>query len=115
MADTNAHIARLSEVLGFDPGKKDQITAEAFKEVIAELQAERQKSVKEKAKVHLLRLMELRDQKSKMDRDYTNASKKWDKETGKMLKQIESMLSGKPVEEEGDKDGEEKKEGEKTE
>jgi hypothetical protein len=104
--NTNTHIARLSDMLGFDPGKKDQITSEAFKEVVAEIQAERQKAVKEKAKTQLLKAMEIRDQKSKMDKEYANASKKWDKEMGNLLKQIESMLTGKPVEEEEKKEGE---------
>jgi hypothetical protein len=103
--NVNAHIAKLTDLLGFDPGKKDQITSEAFKEVVAEIQAERQKSIKEKAKAQLLRAMEMRDQKQKTDNEYHAASKKWDKEMGKVLRGIEAMLTGKPVEE----DKEEKK------
>ena len=103
MAEINAHITKLTELLGFDPGKKDQITSEAFKEVVAEIQAERQKTIKEKAKTQLVRAMEMRDQKEKTDREYAAQSKKWDKEMGKLLKGIESMLTGKPIEEEGEK------------
>jgi len=99
----NAHISRLTELLGFDPGKKDHITADAFKEVVEEIKAERQKSIKEKAKTQLVRLMEMRDQKEKVDREYASASKKWDKEAGKMLRGIEAMLTGKPVEDENEK------------
>ncbi len=102
-AGVNSHIAKLKDMLGFDPGKKDQITSEAFKEVVQEIQAERQKAIKEKAKTQLVRAMEMRDQKEKMDREYASASKKWDKEMGKVLKGIESMLTGKPVEDEEEK------------
>ena len=105
MADHNAHITKLTDLLGFDPGKKDQITSGAFREVVAEIQAERQKAIKEKAKIQLIRAMEMRDQKDKTDREYASASKKWDKEMGKVLSGIEAMLTGKPAEE----DKEEKK------
>lgn len=105
--EVNTHVGKLQEMLGFDPAKKDNITSEAFKEVVAEIQAERQKVIKEKAKTQLLRAMELRDQKDKADRDYAAASKKWDKEMGKTLRGIEAMLTGKPVDEEKE---EEKKE-----
>jgi hypothetical protein len=105
--NVNVHVAKLQDLLGFDPGKKDNITTDAFKEVVAEIQAERQKAIKEKAKAQLLRAMELRDQKDKSDREYAAASKKWDKEMGKTLRGIEAMLTGKPVEEEKE---EEKKE-----
>jgi hypothetical protein len=102
----NNHISKLNDLLGFDAGKKDQITSDAFKEVVAEIQAERQKVIKEKAKAQLIRAIEMRDQKEKTDREYAAQSKKWDKEMGKLLRGIESMLTGKPVEE----DKEEKKE-----
>lgn len=108
MAEVNAHIAKLTDLLGFDPSKRDQITSDAFKEVVKEIQEERQKNIKEKAKTQLIRAMEMRDQKEKSDREYSNASKKWDKEMGKVLKGIESMLTGKPLEEE-----KEEKEGDK--
>lgn len=108
MSDSvNSHIEKLNSLLGFDSGKKDQITSDAFKEVVAEIQLERQRVVKEKAKVQLLRAIEMRDQKEKMDREYVQQSKKWDKEMGKLLRGIEAMLNGKPIVED-----EEKKEGE---
>lgn len=104
MADSvNNHIEKLNSLLGFDAGKKDQITSDAFKEVVAEIQQERQKSIKEKAKAQLLRAIEMRDQKEKTDREYLQLSKKWDKEMGKILRGIEAMLSGKPLEEEEEK------------
>jgi hypothetical protein len=94
------HLSKLTEMLGFDPGKKDQITADMFKEVTAEIQAEKNKLLREKAKVQLIRAIEMREQKEKTDREYSAASKKWDKEMGKILSGIESMLTGKPVQEE---------------
>lgn len=100
MSNTNDQVQRLQDILGFDPVKYDVVTKDAITEVVKEIQQERLKKVKEKAKEQLIKAIELREQKAKMDREYINNSKKFDKELGSILSQIEKALSGKTSEEE---------------
>jgi len=95
----NAHIDKLSNMLGFDPAKKVSITKDAFADVVKEIQEERMTEVKLRAKEQLVKAMQLREQMHKVDRDYQNQKKKFEKDLGKILNQITGALSGKSQEE----------------
>jgi hypothetical protein len=98
-AQQDQNVQKLSKMLGFNPDKKSNITQDALTEAVKEINEERIKEVKVKAKDLLIKAMQLREQKVKLDRDYAGQSKKFDKELGKILKQIEGALSGKTAEE----------------
>lgn len=90
---------KLQKLLGFDPDKRNNITQDALSEAVKEINEERIKEVKVRAKELLVKAMQLREQKVKLDREYNQQSAKFDKELGKILKQIEGALSGKSAEE----------------
>jgi vacuolar-type H+-ATPase subunit I/STV1 len=95
----NANAEKLQKMLGFDPDKKTNITQDALSEAVKEINEERIKEVKARAKELLIKAMQLREQKVKLDREYNQQSGKFDKELGKILKQIEGALSGKSQDE----------------
>lgn len=102
---------KLQELLGFDPIKKGTLTSELFSEVVKEIQEERLKEAKVRAKEHLVKAIGLREQMEKARRDFANQEKKFEKELGKVLNQIQGILSGKNPDEEkeeseGAKEGE---------
>lgn len=99
---------RLQDLLGFDAAKKGTLTSELFSEVVKEIQEERSKEAKVRAKEHLLKAMGLREQMDKAKKDFDSQYKKFEKELGKILNQIQSILSGKPCCDEEKEDCEEK-------
>jgi DNA replication protein DnaD len=93
---------RLQEMLGFDPVGKAGLTQDLFSEVVKEIQEERTKEAKAKAKEYLIKAMQLREQMEKAKRDFDTQYKKFEKELGKVLNQIQGILTGK---EEGEEVG----------
>lgn len=101
MQDQKTNSDKLFDILKFDASKKgSSITNDVFQEVVKEITDERMKEAKVKAKEHLLKAMQLREQMERARKDFDALYKKSEKELGKVLNQVESMLSGKPVEEE---------------
>ena len=99
MADkTNAE--KLQELLNFDPAKRPTLTQELFAEVVKEITDERVKTAKIKAKEELVKASQLREQMVKVKKEFENQYNKMEKDLGKMLNQIQGILSGKPPEEE---------------
>jgi len=101
MADQNTKKCageRLQELLGFDAAKKGTLTSELFGEVVKEIQEERQKEAKARAKEHLVKAMQLREQMEKARKDFEGQYKKFEKELGNILNQIQGILTGKPCE-----------------
>lgn len=95
----------LADVLGFKPGSHPSPTAELFAEVAKELNEERTKKAKERAKELLTKAIDLRTQRDNAEKQFRAQVAKFDKELGKLMKQIESLAAGKEPEPEGeDKD-----------
>lgn len=91
---------KLNEILGFDPSKSDNITKDAFIDVVKELQIEKMHAVKVKAKELLKKAMELKVNKDKADKEYKKQSDKFEKELGTLLRNISNMTNGVSNEEE---------------
>lgn len=91
---------KLQELLGFDPTKKGTLTADLFSEVVKEIADERHKEAKARAKEHLVKAIQLREQMAKARKDFDAQDKKFEKELGKALNQIQGILSGKNPDEE---------------
>lgn len=94
---TNAD--KLNEILTFDPAKRTSLTQELFGEVVKEIKEERAKEAKVKAKEQLIKAMQLREQMVKAEKDFNNQKQKMEKELGKVMNQIQGILSGKCPEE----------------
>ena len=112
MADaTSKHVEKLTELLGFDPVKRSTLTQDLFKEVVSDISKDRIDKAKAQAKDLLTKALQLRDQKDKCEKDFAKEMKKFDKELGKVMNQIQGLLSGKePQEEGGEGEKEESKE-----
>jgi hypothetical protein len=80
---------RLQELLGFDAAKRGTLTSELFGEVVKEIQEERAKEAKSRAKEHLVKAMQLREQMEKARKDFENQYKKFEKELGSVLNQVQ--------------------------
>lgn len=94
MADQNlASIDRLSKVLGYDPARQTG-TGEVFQAALKEIQEDRDKAVKEKAKALLTQAIDLRCKMDEARRQFTSQEKKFDKELKKLLGRIEGFAKG---------------------
>jgi hypothetical protein len=100
---------KLQDMLDFDAAKRPTLTQELFGEVVKEIKEERAKDAKAKAKEQLVKAMQIREGMAKAAKDFNNQQQKMEKELGKVLNQIQGILSGK-CPEECDKDGGEKDE-----
>lgn len=86
--------AKLQELLGFDPTKRGTLSANLFSEVVKEIADERHKEAKARAKEHLVKAIQLREQMAKARKDFDAQDKKFEKELGRVLSQIQGILSG---------------------
>lgn len=98
MADSTE---RLKEMLGFDPAAYSAPPNGVFAEALKELQEQRIKVAKEKAKEQLSKAIELREKMAVAKREYQNQEKKFEKELVKLLNRLEAMAKGDPPPEEG--------------
>ena len=92
---------RLVDLLGFDPAKKPTIgdkTSKLFQDTLKELTEEREKKAKEEAKTLMQKAMQLQEERAKARKQFQGADQKFEKELGKILNQINSMLTGKEPE-----------------
>lgn len=96
MADA---VDRLTAMFGFDPAKEMAAGNDVLKEALKEIGEERSKNAKTKAKEQLLKAIELRQQMAAKKREFENQYKKFEKELGKVLGQLDAMASGKSLEE----------------
>lgn len=91
---------KLTEILGYDPTKNPSPTAAILAEVANELRKEREDKARGRAKELLTKAVELRTQKADLDKKYQQAAQKFDKEFGKLMKQIDALAQGQePAEE----------------
>lgn len=93
---------KLADLLKFDAAKRHPLTNELFGEVVKEITEERVKASKVQAKEALTKAMDLRAQMHKAQKDFSNQQAKFEKELGKILNQVQGMLSGKEADEEKD-------------
>lgn len=95
---------RLTALLGFDPTAPHRLSESVFAEVVGEITQERTEETKKRAKTHLLKAIELRDKRVAAERAFRSEIQKFDKELGKVFKQIEGMLSGNATDDTESKD-----------
>ncbi len=98
----NTPAGRLESIVGFDAAKPFRLGSEAFAEVLKELTKERADVAKGKAKELLSKALSLRESAAKAEREFLAAKKKFDKELGKLVAGIQSIVDGKPVPNDGD-------------
>lgn len=89
---------------GENLARQGSLSQDLFGEVIKEIKEERAKANKVKAREYLEKAMDLWKQKEKAEREFRAALVKIDKELGKTLNQIEGMLSGRPAQDEAEKE-----------
>jgi hypothetical protein len=88
---------RLTDLLTFDPGRGVPLTGKAFAKVVREIKREKLATAQQQAKDLLVRAMDLQKQKTDAKRVFERQEKKFDKELGKVLKQIDNLLKGRPI------------------
>lgn len=101
---------KLATMLAFDAAKSPTLTQALFGEVVKEIQEERAKDAKSKAKEQLVKAMQIREQMVKASKEFGNQQQRMEKELGKVLNQIQGVLSGRYHEEHQDCDKEDNKE-----
>lgn len=90
----------LNDILGFDATKHPTPTADLFAEVAADLKKERLEKARVQAKELLAKAIELQTQKSALEKKFRAETQKFDKEFGKIMKQIDGLMAGRdPVDE----------------
>lgn len=104
---------KLCNLLGFDPGKGENVPAGVLGEAIKEIQEEKKAAGKVKAKELLTKLMGLKAERDKFKREADQKVAKMDKDIGKAWGAIERIANGQPPEDPNEKG--EKSEKEKTE
>lgn len=105
--ETDPQANRLTKIFGRDPAKPHTVTSDMLQEVMKGLDEADREAAKEKATALLTQAVELRKKKVNCVREHTGQIKKFDKEMGKLLNRIESMVQGTPIVEESDEDTQE--------
>lgn len=80
---------RATDVLGFEPTKRVATSAYILTKVKEKLQEERQKQAEEQAEKAMRQVIELCEKHAQAVRQFHSQEKKWDKELGKLLNQLE--------------------------
>lgn len=100
---------RLEKMLGFDPSKQSA-GSDVLTKAVEAITKERAEEALGKATDLLKQAIDLRKKRDQAERDFTAATKKFDKELGKLLNRIEALASGTSVKDddsEGADEGEE--------
>lgn len=90
----------LNDLLGFDSTKHPTPTSALFTEVATELQKERHDKAKGQAKELLTKAIELQSQQVGLEKKFNAEKQKFEKEFGKLMKQIEALVAGRDPEQE---------------
>lgn len=94
MADQNsANIDRLSKLLGYDAAKQHGGKS-VFDEALKEIQEEKDKATKVKAKEMLQKAIDIRMKMDEIDKQYNANRNKFNKELGKLMGKIEAFSRG---------------------
>lgn len=99
--------AKLTTLLGFNAARKSlPVTQEIFKEVLSEVTDERRKAAKGQVKELLTKAMDLHSQAAVAEKKFNQEKAKFEKELGKLINQIQSLIAGKEPEETTDQPAE---------
>lgn len=90
----NSPFGKLKAQLGFDPTKPARLSQLLMGEVIADLRKGKIEDAKKKATELLTKAIDLSEKKAQADRAYRKAGQAFDKELGKVIQQINSILEG---------------------
>lgn len=101
---------RLEKLIGFDAAKRLNVTKELFGELVDDIKKERLEKAKISAREQLVKAIELREQMVKVEKEFENNRRKFEKELGKLLNSLEASLNGQqpPTEEEPQEPAEQK-------
>ena len=91
---------RLEKLIGFDATKRLNVTKELFGELVDDIKKERLEKAKVAAREQLVKAIELREQMVKVEKEFENHRRKFEKELGKLLSGLEASLNGQPIPEE---------------
>lgn len=86
-------LEKLAGILGFDP-QGDVAAVGAISEAVLEIANERKALAKLKAKELIAKAIDMSKKKAEIDKAYKQESIKWDKEMGKLMKEIEGLSNG---------------------
>lgn len=90
----NSPFGKLKTQLGFDPTRPAKLSQVLMAEVIADLRKGKIEEAKKKATELLTKAIDLSEKKAQADRAYRKAGQAFDKELGKVIQQINSVLEG---------------------
>ena len=92
-------IAKLTDILGWDPGRSPAPTAALLKQALDEINKERTEKALGMAKEKLQKAIQLREEFAKTERQFNQAKQQFQKELGKILKSVEALSKGEPEQE----------------
>lgn len=104
MSDKRTNADRLEDILGQDPGKGNRITKEVFASALEKVQRKRSDLAEEQAMQYLEEAITLREEQSKLERQFNGQMKALDKKLGKAINKIQAFANGQsiPDDEEGE-------------
>lgn len=88
---------KLTELLGFDPNKRPSLGQKGgklFTEALADIVKERDEKAKAAATELFRKAIQLSDERNKARKAFQQADQKFEKELGKVLNQIQSLVNG---------------------
>lgn len=88
---------KLTELLGFDPTKRPTLGPKGgalFTEALADIVKEREEKAKTQATELFRKAITLSDERKKARAQFNQADAKFEKELGKVLSQIQALVSG---------------------
>jgi hypothetical protein len=96
------NVERLVKRMGFDPASRPSASEDLLKEVLGELNKERQDKAKVALKVTLEEAVKLREEMNKVDKQYNQTRANFNKQLGKLLNSLENSLRGRQQQPEGE-------------
>jgi hypothetical protein len=102
MSDKPDNTKRLTDLVGFDPAKKPSASETLFKEVLADIQKERDAKAREVVRTQLAEAIRLREEMHKAESEFNKQKQKFDSQLGKLLNSLENSLRGRPQVEEAE-------------
>ena len=98
MSDQNIDkVAALCTRLGFAPARQPTGDGKVLASVIEEIQKERETKVRGQLKELMVKAMDVRTTIDKARKAFDGESRKYEKELGKILNEIDRLASGKPA------------------
>lgn len=106
MSEKKSNADRLTEILGQDPGKGNKITKEVFASALEKVQKKRSDLAEEQAMGYLEEAITLREEQSKLERQFNGQMKSLDKKLGKAINKIQAFANGQPPPSDDEGEGE---------